>query len=96
MKMFHSFQTPILVTIALVLAFAAPLKAQDSQQDYLDVHNRARDAVHVAPIRWHKDLADYAWNYARQRRDCRLIEPGGRYGEKTWHGAMVISPELLQ
>ncbi|CAF2031761.1 unnamed protein product [Brassica oleracea] len=77
-----SSQTLVFVTIALVLAFAVPLKAQDSQQDYLDVHNRARRAVGVAPIRWHADVAAYARQYAlRMRGDCRLIHSGGRYGE---------------
>lgn len=77
-----SSQTLVFVTIALVLAFAVPLKAQDSQQDYLDVHNRARRAVGVAPIRWHADVAAYARQYALRRRgDCRLIHSGGRYGE---------------
>lgn len=79
--MLNSSQTLIFVAIALVLAFAVPLKAQDRPQDYLDEHNRARTAVGVASIRWHNDLAAYALNYARQRRDCRLIESGGRYGE---------------
>ncbi|CAN7119920.1 unnamed protein product [Brassica rapa subsp. narinosa] len=77
-----SSQTLVFVTIALVLAFAVPLKAQDSQQDYLDVHNRARRDVGVGPIRWHADVADYARRYAQQRRrDCRLTKSGGRYGE---------------
>ncbi|CAN7119916.1 unnamed protein product [Brassica rapa subsp. narinosa] len=77
-----SSQTLVFVTIALVLAFAVPLKAQESQQDYLDVHNRARRAVGVGPIRWHADVAAYARQYAlRMRGDCRLIHSGGRYGE---------------
>ena len=77
-----SSQTLVFVTIALVLAFAVPLKAQDSQPDYLDVHNRTRRDVGVGPIRWHADVADYARRYAQQRRrDCRLTKSGGRYGE---------------
>ncbi|KAL0891467.1 hypothetical protein Bca101_015450 [Brassica carinata] len=77
-----SSQTLVFVTIALVLAFAVPLKAQDRIQDYLDVHNRARAAVSVAPIRWDAAVADYARRYALQRRgDCRLTHSGGRYGE---------------
>ncbi|KAF2532716.1 hypothetical protein F2Q70_00033456 [Brassica cretica] len=77
-----SSQTLVFVTIAIVLAFAVPLKAQDSQQDYLDVHNRARRAVGVDQIRWHADVANYARRYAQQRRgDCRLTKSGGPYGE---------------
>ncbi|XP_010437727.1 PREDICTED: pathogenesis-related protein 1-like [Camelina sativa] len=84
MKIFNSSQVLILVALALVLAFAVPLKAQDRPQDYLDVHNHARDDVNVPHIRWHAGAARYAWNYAQQRkRDCRLVHSnsGGRYGE---------------
>ncbi|CAN8324756.1 unnamed protein product [Cochlearia groenlandica] len=79
--MLNSFQTLLLVAITLILAFALPLKAQDQPQDYLDVHNRARAAVGVRPIKWHNGVANYARDYASRRRDCRLIESGGRYGE---------------
>ncbi|CAA7037760.1 unnamed protein product [Microthlaspi erraticum] len=82
MKMFNSSQTLIFVVIALVLAFAVPLKAQDRPQDYLAVHNRARARVGVRPIKWHADVAAYARQYARRRRgDCRLVHSDGRYGE---------------
>ncbi|EOA19001.1 hypothetical protein CARUB_v10007651mg [Capsella rubella] len=85
MKMVNSSQTLILVVVALVLAFAAvPMKAQDRPQDYLDVHNRARDNVGVRHIKWHADVAEYARRYAQKRRgDCRLVhsDSGGRYGE---------------
>ncbi|CAH8329535.1 unnamed protein product [Eruca vesicaria subsp. sativa] len=77
-----SSQTLLFVILALVLAFAVPLKAQDRPQDYLDVHNRARAAVGVAPIRWHPAVAEYARQYALRRRgDCRLTHSDGRYGE---------------
>ncbi|KAL1215834.1 Pathogenesis-related protein 1 [Cardamine amara subsp. amara] len=81
--MFNSSRTLIFVAIA-VLTFAAPLTAQDQPQDYLDWHNRARAEVGVGPIKWHADVARYAWNYAQLRkRDCRLVhsDSGGRYGE---------------
>ncbi|CAH2076983.1 unnamed protein product [Thlaspi arvense] len=82
MKIFNSSQTVIFVAIALVLAFAVPLKAQDGRQDYLDVHNRARAQVGVRPIKWHPDVAEYARQYALRRRgDCRLTHSRGRYGE---------------
>lgn len=81
MKMFNSYHTLILLAIALVLAFAVPLKAQDGPQDFLNAHNRVRAAVGVQPLTWHEDVATYARAYARLRRDCRLIGSGGGYGE---------------
>lgn len=83
MKMSNSSQTLIFAWgLALVLAFAVPLKAQDSQQDYLDEHNRARAAVGVAPLKWHAVLAEYARQYALSRKgDCRLVHSKGPYGE---------------
>ncbi|EFH45454.1 hypothetical protein ARALYDRAFT_491309 [Arabidopsis lyrata subsp. lyrata] len=84
MKMFNSPQTLVLLALALVLAFAVPLKAQDGPKDYLAVHNRARDHVGVPHIKWHAGAARYAWNYAQiRKRDCRLKHSNsrGRYGE---------------
>ncbi|CAL9227880.1 unnamed protein product [Arabidopsis halleri] len=84
MKMFNSPQTLVLLALALVLAFAVPLKAQNRPKDYLAVHNRARDDVGVPHIKWHAGAARYAWNYAQiRKRDCRLIHSNsrGRYGE---------------
>ncbi|CAH2076985.1 unnamed protein product [Thlaspi arvense] len=92
MQIFRSHQTVIIVAIALFLAFAVPLKAQDRIQDYLDVHNRARAQVGVRPLKWHPDVAEYARQYAlRMRGDCRLTHSGGRYGENLAGSTVDLS-----
>ncbi|ESQ53773.1 hypothetical protein EUTSA_v10027447mg [Eutrema salsugineum] len=92
MKICNSSQTVIFVAIALFLAFAVPLQAQDRKQDYLDVHNRARAKVGVRPIKWHAGVAEYARQYALRRRgDCRLIHSGGRYGENLAKSSGALS-----
>jgi pathogenesis-related protein 1 len=48
--------------------------AQNSPQDYLDVHNAARALVGVANITWDNTVATYALNYANSRKsDCNLV-----------------------
>ncbi|KAD4385187.1 hypothetical protein R6Q59_010665 [Mikania micrantha] len=61
--------------------------AQNSPQDYLDAHNRARAEVGVGNMVWDANLAAYASNYAKQRiGDCNLIHSGGPYGENLAKG----------
>ncbi|ESQ29794.1 hypothetical protein EUTSA_v10024051mg [Eutrema salsugineum] len=70
-----------MVVTALVLAFAAPLNAQDGPQDYLSALNRVRSQVYVGPLVWHEMLAGYARSYARLRGDCHLILANAPYGK---------------
>ncbi|VVB10493.1 unnamed protein product [Arabis nemorensis] len=93
MKMFSSYHTFSLLAIALVLAFAVPLKAQNTAEDYLKAHNRARARVGVGPLVWNTTVADYALSYAKQRLDCRLILSNGPYGEVLVLGATDLSAE---
>nr|WKY32457.1 pathogenesis-related protein 1-like protein [Camptotheca acuminata] len=61
--------------------------AQNSPQDFLNVHNTARAQVGVGPMIWDSRVAAYARNYANQRQaDCRLVHSGGPYGENIAMG----------
>lgn len=58
--------------------------AQDSSADYVNAHNAARSQVGVPNVVWDETVANFARNYANQRKgDCQLIHSGGggRYGE---------------
>ncbi|KAK3124374.1 hypothetical protein QOZ80_7BG0585710 [Eleusine coracana subsp. coracana] len=71
------------------MAAATVVTAQNSQQEYLDLHNAARAAVGVGPVTWDNTVAAWAQNYANSRRgDCALIHsPNGRpYGENLFGG----------
>ncbi|KAL5560875.1 hypothetical protein UlMin_030622 [Ulmus minor] len=64
------------------LALTLTCNAQDTQQDYLNAHNSARDEVGVGHLTWDDTVAAYAQNYANQRQgDCNLVHSGGPYGE---------------
>jgi len=71
-----------------VLATIQPTTAQNSPQDFVRAHNRARRSVGVGPVTWDPDLESYAQDYAsRQTGDCRdLTHSGGEYGENIFWG----------
>lgn len=91
--MFNSYHTFSLLAIAIVLAFAGPLKAQHTADDYLKAHNSARALVGVGPLIWNETVAAYAFNYAKQRLDCRLIVSNGPYGEVLVSSTTDLSAE---
>ncbi|AEC06313.1 Pathogenesis-related protein 1 [Arabidopsis thaliana] len=77
-----SYSRILIILAALVGALVVPLKAQDSQQDYVNAHNQARSQIGVGPMQWDEGLAAYARNYANQLKgDCRLVHSRGPYGE---------------
>ena len=73
------------ISLALVCLLAlalVPSNGQDTPQDYLDAHNKARAEVNVGPMTWDNTVADYAQNYANQRvANCDMVHSGGPYGE---------------
>ena len=71
-----------------ILALVHPSHAQNSQQDYLDVHNAARADVGVEPMTWDDNVAAYARDYASQRSgDCNMVHSNGPYGENLAMGS---------
>jgi pathogenesis-related protein 1 len=75
--------------LALVMAFAMTntCQAQNSPQDYVNAHTKARAAVGVGAVTWDKTVQAYAQNYANKRKgDCKLIHSGGQYGENIFWG----------
>ncbi|KAK9666563.1 hypothetical protein RND81_14G194000 [Saponaria officinalis] len=75
-----------IILINLVL-FIRISDAQNSQKDYIDAHNVARDAVGVAPIRWNVTLVAYAKAYANKRiEDSALRLSSGPYVENSVKG----------
>nr|XP_027101188.1 cysteine-rich receptor-like protein kinase 5 [Coffea arabica] len=65
-----------------------PSGAQNSKQDYLDVHNAARAQVGVGPIAWDDTVAGYAHDVANYtKKDCNLRRSGGPYGENLAEGS---------
>ncbi|KAL6636814.1 hypothetical protein ACP70R_024386 [Stipagrostis hirtigluma subsp. patula] len=78
-----------LVAFAVAVAMAiAATSAQNTPQDFVNLHNRARAADNVGPVRWDPTVARYAQDYAAKRAgDCRLQHSGGPYGENIWWGS---------
>ncbi|KAM3291381.1 pathogeneis-related protein 1B [Capsicum chacoense] len=80
------FLTLLICFIMLALVF--PSHAQNSQTDYLNIHNSARSEVGVSAITWNTTLETYAQNYANQRiGDCNLVHSNGPYGENIAKGS---------
>ncbi|GJM84469.1 hypothetical protein PR202_ga00139 [Eleusine coracana subsp. coracana] len=76
--------------LAFALAMAAVIAAtmaQNTPQDYVNLHNQARRADGVGPVTWDARVARYAQNYAAQRAgDCQLVHSGGQFGENLFWG----------
>ncbi|KAK4254082.1 hypothetical protein QN277_009511 [Acacia crassicarpa] len=80
MEHFSSSKLPFFLLFFFLLTVWA--YAQDSPQDYVDVHNAARGNVGVPPIVWDATVAEYAQNYANLRKaDCQNRPSNGKYGE---------------
>ncbi|XP_027169851.1 pathogenesis-related protein 1B-like isoform X2 [Coffea eugenioides] len=83
-----SFQISLALFSFIHLVIFWPSGAQNSKQDYLDVHNAARAQVGVAPIAWDETVAAYAHNYANQIITyCNWTRSGGPYGENLAEGS---------
>ncbi|RLN36011.1 pathogenesis-related protein 1-like [Panicum miliaceum] len=71
-------------------AVVTPCAAQNSAQDFVDLHNAARAGVGVGPVSWDDSVAAFAQSYAAQRAgDCALQHSGGgdnHYGENIFAG----------
>ncbi|XP_057802696.1 basic form of pathogenesis-related protein 1-like [Salvia miltiorrhiza] len=76
-----------LLLFSLITAGAIDPAQQNSPQDFLDAHNRARAEVGVQPLAWNDSVADYALRYAQQRYgDCEMEHSMGPYGENLAEG----------
>ncbi|XP_054779256.1 pathogenesis-related leaf protein 4-like [Prosopis cineraria] len=76
------------IIIFSTLVYYYPIcQAQNTPQDFLQVHNEARDEVGVGPLYWNETLESYAQNYANERSyDCNLEHSGGPFGENIAEG----------
>ncbi|GJN10356.1 hypothetical protein PR202_ga28444 [Eleusine coracana subsp. coracana] len=77
----------------LALAVVHQCAAQNSIQDFVDLHNAARADVGVGPVMWDDTVAAYAESYAAQRQgDCALAHspPPRPYGENIFAGRAGI------
>ncbi|CAL5067215.1 unnamed protein product [Urochloa decumbens] len=76
--------------MAAAVAMVTPCAAQNDPQDYVDLHNAARNDVGVGAVSWDDDVAAFAQSYAAERAgDCALQHSGGGpngYGENLFMG----------
>ncbi|KAF4378487.1 hypothetical protein G4B88_027547 [Cannabis sativa] len=63
---FYRVSVSLIICILGLVAMLESCNGQDSPQDYLALHNRARAQVGVGPMRWDNTVAAYAQNYANQ------------------------------
>ncbi|GJM99971.1 hypothetical protein PR202_ga17118 [Eleusine coracana subsp. coracana] len=78
----------IAFAMATIATIASIVSAQNTAQDFVDLHNEARAAVGVGPVTWDPVVAQYAQSYAEIRaNDCGLVLSGGPYGENLFWGS---------
>ncbi|CAN6288533.1 unnamed protein product [Urochloa humidicola] len=76
------------VAMALMAIAATTASAQNTPQDFVNLHNQARRADGVGPVTWDARVARYAQDYAAKRAgDCRLVHSGGPFGENIFWGS---------
>ncbi|GJN28958.1 hypothetical protein PR202_gb17137 [Eleusine coracana subsp. coracana] len=68
------------------MALATTVCAQNTAQDFVNLHNKARAAVGVGPVVWDPVVARYARNYAAWLGTAGLYSPRGPTA-KTSSGA---------
>lgn len=80
---------PLMAVVLIIATMTQISYAQNSPQDYLDAHNRARSQVGVGPMKWDATVASYAQNYLnRLKGNCKMVHSGGPYGENlAWSSA---------
>jgi len=62
----------------VVAAAGGVVSAQNTAQDFVNLHNSPRADVGVGSVTWNTTVAAYAQSYANQRAgDCRLVHSGG-------------------
>ncbi|XP_040381918.1 pathogenesis-related protein 1-like [Oryza brachyantha] len=81
----------IAMLVAAVLAAATSSMAQNSPQDFVELHNVARSVEGLGDVVWDEAVAAYAESYAAERAgDCALIHSGSwekaGYGENLFGG----------
>lgn len=81
-----------LLLLAIFMGIINFSQAQNSPQDFVNAHNRARAQVGVGPMTWDSRVASFAQNYANQRRgDCRMMHSQNRpYGENLASGSGFV------
>ncbi|KAE9595039.1 hypothetical protein Lal_00041183 [Lupinus albus] len=78
-------QYDVIITIFFMM-FTTCL-SQNTPQDFLEVHNQAREEVGVGPLSWNHTLQAYAQNYANERiQDCNMEHSYGPFGENLAEG----------
>ncbi|EEE50692.1 hypothetical protein OsJ_30952 [Oryza sativa Japonica Group] len=83
-----SLAAVLAVAISLAMAATTTTSAQNTPQDYVNLHNSARRADGVGPVSWDPKVASFAQSYAAKRAgDCRLQHSGGPYGENIFWGS---------
>lgn len=88
MRSLYPYSHVIILAILFFFTFSYNISlAQNSPQDFLEVHNQAREEVGVEPLSWNHTLEAYAQNYANERiHDCDLEHSMGPFGENLAEG----------
>ncbi|QCD84233.1 basic form of pathogenesis-related protein 1-like [Vigna unguiculata] len=85
-------KTSNLVFILTIISMCSICLAQNSPQDFLDEHNKARKEVGVKPLVWDETLVAYGKNYVEsKKKTCAFEHSNGPYGENLAQGSGDLS-----
>ncbi|XP_022952649.1 pathogenesis-related protein 1-like [Cucurbita moschata] len=86
------FKLSLLLFYVLSIAMLPSSFAQDSSQDYVDAHNKARAKVGVGPVQWDEKVANFARQYGNKHiNDCEAVHSHGPFGENISYGFPDLS-----
>jgi pathogenesis-related protein 1 len=75
--------------VALAMVAATSCAAQNSAEDFVNLHNAAREVLGVGQVSWDDNVAAFAQSWAEHLAgDCKLEHSGGggMYGENLFGG----------
>lgn len=86
---FYKIPLGLLLIFLTLATIFQDSNAQNSQTDYLNVHNTARAQVFAnGAMTWSTTLGNYAMNYANARAGaCNTVPSAGPYGENIATGS---------
>ncbi|VFQ96371.1 unnamed protein product [Cuscuta campestris] len=88
----HRLPIIAVAIIGVAISQASPFLADADAKAFVDLHNKARAEVGVAPVKWNATIAAYAKAYAFKRSaDCALEHSDGPYGECISQGGGEMS-----
>ncbi len=84
----------ILTALALLLSYVPACTADEFSDRLIAAHNLWRDKVHVPPLKWSVELADFAQSWADHLKQSNACDMRHRNGEERKLGKQTTGENL--